>query len=207
MPLDLDGLEVVSWDVDGTLYSLPRLRRTIAYEVLRGVPRLRTLRDMRELMRLQRWRRRMEAARHAGGQLVLDGAAQQEREVVRALERRWYAGLIGRIGARPAALELIAAFAARGLRQVVVSDYDAADKLDALGLGARFPSVFSGERLGWLKPAPALFARVHAELGVSPARWLHIGDRADTDGASAAAIGCRCLILDEHAVPSRRLAG
>src|SRR6187397_1533326 len=99
--MDLDRLQVVSWDVDGTLYSLPRLRWAIARRALAGVVRGGFARNWRELRVLAAWRARMDAVRRADGNLaavLAEAALLEERERVRTLERRWYGEAIARVG-------------------------------------------------------------------------------------------------------------
>ncbi len=209
---DLDRLEVVSWDVDGTLYSLPRLRLAIAATTLRGLVTGRLVRNVRELRELGRWRARMDGVRRAGGSIaaVYGGAdaatVRAQRERVRELEQRWYGDAIARIGPRREVGPLHAALRARGVRQVVLSDYDSDYKLAALGLGGAFDAVYSGEALGWLKPAEELYRQVARELGVAPERWLHIGDRVDRDQRPARAVGCQTLILGRDRLPAGLLS-
>ena len=181
--MDLRDLEVVSWDVDGTLYSRPRMIRAL---VMRGL--VHPIAALRAIGTLERFRREMQRARRRGG--VLPAPVARDR----AVEARWYGPAIARAGVRPGVRELTAHFAARGLRQVVLSDYHADYKLEALGLGGAFERAYAGEALGFLKPAAELFAAVTRALAVPPERILHIGDRADTDGAAVAA-GWRVVIL------------
>ncbi len=85
--------------------------------------------------------------------------------------------------------------AAGDIPQVVLSDYEAAYKLDSLGMADRFASIYVGERLGFVKPSPVGFQRAAADFEISTASFLHIGDQADRDDAGSRAAGCQCLIL------------
>ena len=78
-----------------------------------------------------------------------------------------------------------------GVRLVVLSDYGhTTEKLQALGLEqSLFDWVVSAPELGGLKPAPQLMARVAEQMGVQPNQCLVIGDREDTDGELARAVG------------------
>jgi HAD superfamily hydrolase (TIGR01549 family) len=77
----------------------------------------------------------------------------------------------------------------------VLSDRDAAYKLDALGLQNIFTSVYVGEALGFVKPHPELFKRIASDFEVPTSSILHIGDRSETDERAAQAAGCRSLIF------------
>jgi HAD superfamily hydrolase (TIGR01549 family) len=210
VPLHPDGvqLELVSWDVDGTLYSLPRLRLAIAARVLGGVWAGRLGRDLAELRALSRWRTRMELVRAAGGDVAAACARagearwREQREHVRALERSWYGQAIARVGLRREVGPLHAALRARGVRQIVLSDYDSDYKLAALGLSDAFEAIYSGESLGWLKPSTELYRGLAERLGVAPERWLHIGDRVDRDQEPARALGCQTLLIGRDRPPA-----
>lgn len=194
-PLSDGEIEVVSWDVDGTLYDLRRLVGAVAGLYLRGVFTPRVAANVAEWRRLDAFRTAMDAVRARGGALQ-PGDLPADRAELLALEERWYGPALAGIGPRAEALAWIEHFARAGVRQVVVSDYRCEYKLDRLGLAGRFERVYAGEVEGHLKPSPGLFAAVLADLGVDPARVLHIGDKADRDGASAAPHGCRVYILD-----------
>ncbi len=167
-------IRAVTWDVDGTLYSTRRLRLALMGAGLRALVTLR-LGDVRELLRL--------------------GRPGVRPPALRPIEDRWFAPALRRIGPRPGVRAAIDAVAARGLPQGIVSDYEAAAKLEALGLAGRFAAVIAGERLGERKPSPTPFLAAAALLGVPPEAVLHVGDRDDRDGAGARAAGCRVAIL------------
>lgn len=80
-----------------------------------------------------------------------------------------------------------------GVKTVVLSDYDCVtDKLKALGLDpALFDIVESSIDLGGLKPCKSMLMKVVDRLGVKPEEILIVGDRRDTDGASAHVLGAQ----------------
>lgn len=212
---DWSTVDVLSWDLDGTLYDLGlmkrRLFRRVGGELLRG--RWGALwRDGRLLRRHQAV---MRDVRLAGGDLTGVARPWSDEALQRAI-RAWYVPAIQEAGPAPGVLAAIAAASARGLRQVLVSDYREGGKLEALGIDPRpgagpFDACFAGEVVGALKPSARLFEEVTATLGVVPARLTHIGDRDDTDAVAAVAAGCRALVVgrdfdDFHAL-ARSLAG
>ncbi len=190
----LDGLRVVSWDVDGTLYELPALRRALRRLALaRGLTApLATARAVRALVRT---RRAFEAVRRRGGDLT-GVAAPAERALADAL----VLDAVRAAGLRPGVREALARQRAAGLALVATSDHPAAAKLEALGLGGCFDRVVVGEDLGALKPSPRLLLAACGDL--PPAALLHVGDRPDTDGVAAAAAGCRVRLLGPGPVPA-----
>ena len=69
-------------------------------------------------------------------------------------------------------------------------------KLHALNLEAAFDAVVISDELGAAKPDPVIFYAACAELGVSPAHTVHVGDRLDLDAQGARAAGLRGVWLN-----------
>jgi len=203
-PPDLSAIDVVSWDVDGTLYRLPVLVREVKRLARRRLLSWRFIPALWQLHRLRTFLKEMDVVRRRGGVLE-PGELPADRDVLLRLEEHWYSPALSEVGPWDGVVELLDLFAARGLRQVVASDYEAAHKLEALGLAGRFEALFSGEALGHLKPSPEIFRHMSAELGVPPGRILHLGDRPETDGIAASKAGCRVLIFDRGFVTPREL--
>ncbi len=116
--------------------------------------------------------------------------------------------------ARPASWEVlpgvhaaVAAVAARGLPQAVVSNFDGrlAPLLDGLGLGP-FATVVTSAQVGAAKPDPAPLVAAARALGVPPMALLHVGDSRREDGGAAAAAGVRWLEVDAAIDPAVVLA-
>lgn len=189
----LGGIDGVSWDVDGTLYELPGLMRALRRLALRrGLTA--PVATARDLLGLARRRRAFDATRAAGGVLASPVAADARLDAL-------LLDAVRAAGPRPGVVEALARLRARGLRLLATSDHPAADKLEALGLAGAFEGLVVGEALGALKPSPRLLLAAAERLGMAPARLLHVGDRADADGAAAAAAGCRVLLLGPGPVP------
>ena len=191
-------IRVVSWDVDGTLYSIGRMK----WQLLRLAARRAVcgrLEEFAELQNLARYRASIDRARSKGGALEssLWRNGRPGRRGLLDVERRWHGPAIRRAGPRAGVTELLTTVAARGLLQVVLSDYRARYKLEALGLEDRFDSTYEGECMGYVKPSPVGFQRIASDYGIPVESLLHIGDRADTDRVGSRAAGCRCLILGQ----------
>jgi HAD superfamily hydrolase (TIGR01549 family) len=188
-------IRLVSWDVDGTLYSITRMKWHVTRMLLRETARGRAVLAGKELAALRRYRSRINAARSAGGVLPEFFLEQNCREALLELEKCWYGPAIEKTGMHRGVSNVMSFLAARDIPQVVLSDYEAAYKLDSLGLAGHFASIYVGERMGFVKPSPFGFQRAAAEHEISIARLLHIGDRVDRDDAGARAAGCQCLIF------------
>lgn len=204
----LAGVAAVSFDLDGTLYSTRGFRRRVVGEAARQVVGRGSAAPFADLGTLRRAYRRAEAARRRGGRLdddradnwADDGADDRaddwatSKAARLAAEGRLLLPALRRIGPAPGVLALLEVLRRRVGRVVVVSDYEPEAKLEALGLGGRFDGAYAAEEVGRLKPDPAVFRRALADLRIPPEALLHFGDRAETDGAAAAAAGCGALI-------------
>ncbi len=195
--LDLNTIKLVSWDVDGTLYSVARMRSWLLGLMLRELLVGRGAGIGHDLEALRRHRAAVGAARSRGG-ILAEGLSAPERQMLLTAERRWYGSAIARTGSRPGVSELLDWFAAKQIPQIVISDYEADYKLDALRLRAYFTATYCGDALGFVKPSPRLFERAVADFNIEPRELLHIGDRSDTDEVAALAAGCQCLVLGHN---------
>ncbi len=95
----------------------------------------------------------------------------------------------------PAALQLLRTV---GLRLVVVSNSDGTLEalLEDVGLRGLVDEVIDSAVVGVEKPHPAIWTTVLADLGVPPARAIHVGDLYAVDVAGARAAGLEAVLLD-----------
>ncbi len=190
---ELAGVKAISFDLDGTLYELPAMRRA-----LRGLAlgrALRPRRTYRELRYLLQARAKFKRAREGGGDLAPFPELEAEFAQRAELEARWWIPAIAAVGPRQGLVEVLDALALRDLRLVVCSDHAGEDKLAALGLQGRFEAALSGEALGAIKPDPRVLQAALDRLQLEPSELLHVGDREDTDGEAARALGTRLWIV------------
>ncbi|MDB5964711.1 MAG: Haloacid dehalogenase domain protein hydrolase [Polaromonas sp.] len=207
-PVDWDGIDLVVFDVDGTLYDQRRLRLAMLRQLLADAWRSRSLATIQTL-------RTFRKVREALGDDPVDDFVQQQyaqtalrhgttAEGVRALAGEW-------LEQRPLPFleacryphlpELFAALRTAGKRIAVFSDYPATDKLAALGLHADPVVCATDLHIGRLKPDPLGLLAILRETGVAPERALMVGDREDRDAAAARQAGVRALIRSGQAHP------
>jgi FMN phosphatase YigB (HAD superfamily) len=193
-------IRAVSFDLDGTLYSLARARGPLLWSTF---PRWRTLRvglAVREELRGRRFRTGDDLlateAQLVGERLDISPAAARAAlddifatRLTRVLRR------IGPIDGARAALDEVVA---RGIQLALVSDRGAAlAKLEALGLAdLPWDVVVSADDTGILKPDAEVLMTTAQRLHIAPHELLHVGDRDDADGAAARAAGCAWVIID-----------
>ncbi|WP_407185011.1 HAD family hydrolase [Bradyrhizobium centrosematis] len=200
-PFDWDCVDLVTFDVDGTLYSQSALRCRMLLEL---APHLLYTRNFRTLSIIRSYRRLRE---RFGDEEVSDfepklvsevassvGCSQSSVEAVVAewIEQRPLRHLAG--CRYPGLGELFVALRRSGKIIGILSDYPAHRKLQALGLDADAIVCAGDEGVGRLKPHPHGFKTLIGRMGVSAARAVLIGDRIDRDGLVARRIGAKCLI-------------
>ncbi len=128
------------------------------------------------------------------------GAHELERAMLGAL----------RFGVYPDVPGALAALEARGMRVVVVSNWDAAlpGVLREAGLGeseGKIDGIVTSAQVGAAKPDPRIF-RVALALAGVPAEWaLHVGDSLEHDVAGARAVGVSAVWLNRE--QARRASG
>ncbi len=205
-PVDASArIKAVLFDLDGTLYRQFPVRGLMALELL-TMPAHQPLLAPRRWRALRAYRRAQEQLRSADGRPSLSQtaiAAARTGLPVAEIEqlanewmqkrplkylRRWRA---------PGLDALVSWLAGRGIPMGVLSDYPAAEKLAALGLGAVFsPVLWTGDpEIAAFKPHPRGFLRAAAIWHLPPAEVLVVGDRVDADAAGAAAAGMPCVLI------------
>jgi len=131
-----------------------------------------------------------------GGPLADAGArnALQEVPVERLTE-----ALLAALRFRPfdEVPEVLRAARERGLRLVVVSNWDVSlhDVLEQTGLAPLLDGVLTSAEVGSAKPDGAIFARGLALAGAEPHEAIHVGDSAEHDVAGARAAGIEPLLV------------
>lgn len=97
----------------------------------------------------------------------------------------------------PDAAPLLRRLRARGLRILVVSNFDARvrDVLAALGLLPLIDRVTISSEAGAAKPDPRIFATALAAAALAPEHVLHVGDTAREDLAAARAAGLDVVLV------------
>jgi len=95
----------------------------------------------------------------------------------------------------------LAALRRQGLKLAVISNWDGRLRplLHNLGLAPEFDLIVISAEQGIHKPAPEIFARAVAALGVPAAAALHVGDSAEEDLLGARQAGLQALRLDRAA--------
>jgi phosphoglycolate phosphatase len=198
---DWNAIDLVVFDVDGTLYDQKRLRlkmlrllladawKTRSMDTLRT---LRTFRHVREALGDEENPDFMQAQYARTAQAHAKNKAAIATLTSDWLERRPLPFLAG--CRYPHVKELFAALRQAGKQVAVFSDYPARDKLAALGLEAHPVVTATDPEIGRLKPDPSGLLDILRRTQVPAARTLMIGDRFDRDAEAARRAGVPALI-------------
>jgi len=193
----LKEIKVVSWDVDGTLYDSRALRPAVARRIAGALASGRWKSARLAGKALREHKATDRRVRTSGGEVDAEALAFWNGPLWSAFMDDFMLPALKELGPRPGLVKLLSDIASSGRAQVVVSDFDAERKLQALGVAPFFPRVFSGTRLGVLKPHPRVMSSVLAQLGVAGGAVVHVGDRLDTDDAAARGAGMASVHLGE----------
>jgi len=205
---DWNDIDLVVFDVDGTLYDQRRLRRAMLGQLLRDAWHARSLDTLRTLRTFRQVREALGEEPEADFlRLQYARTAQQHRkseDEVRLLATEWLEQrpLPSLAACRYAHLPaLFDGMRAAGKRIAVFSDYPAVDKLKALGLRAELVVCATDPDIGRLKPDPAGLQSILRQTGVAARRTLMVGDRFDRDAAAAQRAGVHSLIRSRKPHP------
>ncbi len=209
--IDWGGIDLVVFDVDGTLYDAARLRRAMLRHLLEAAWQERSLRTLRVLGTFRQVREAL--AREACTDfLTLQYTRTAARtgcdeRLVRALVQEWMQQRplpLLRACRWPQVQAVLAGLRAAGKPVWALSDYPAADKLQALGLQVDGAVSATDAEIARLKPDPRGLQAILARTGVPASRALMIGDRLDRDAAAAQRAGVPAWILSRRSAPGVR---
>jgi putative hydrolase of the HAD superfamily len=202
------GLKAIVFDVDGTLYELGRVRRSVICRFVKTYV-AQPARGLLAARAILAYRKALETMRAMPADWCNLAEAQLELacaqsgagpEFMRPTVARWVEQEPLRLLAlclRDGVLDLLHEARKRGIRLGVYSDYPAQEKLRALGLEKAFDVVVTAQdpMVRRLKPDPLGLEVVLKRLGVSKQEALYIGDRPEIDGLLASRAHVRCLIV------------
>lgn len=207
-PICWDDIDLVVFDVDGTLYDQRRLRVAMLGLLLADALHTRSLATLRTLRTFRRVRESLgDAPVNAFMEEQYARTALQhgmKAEDVERLATEWLERKpLPMLGAcrYPRVDELFTKLLQWGKQIAVFSDYPASAKLDALGLQASQIVCATDPHIGRLKPDPAGLVAIMRACGASPHRTLMVGDRADRDGEAARRAGTHALIRSARPIP------
>jgi FMN phosphatase YigB (HAD superfamily) len=204
---DWDAIQLVAFDVDGTLYRQRPLRRRITCDLAVHSILNRDLGVIRVLATYRKIRERMADEQVVDFDRALIAETAQATsattDTVRAIVAKWIEQrpLCYLAGCRyPGLLNLFAGLRRNGKAIGILSDYPSKAKLEALGLSADHIVSASDAGVGLLKPHPRGLEVLIAAAGVEPHQTILIGDRPERDGLAARHVGAWALIRSSRPI-------
>lgn len=195
--LDWDEVDLVVFDVDGTLYDQGQVRMGMALDLLKSL-------DVAAAATIFAFRRTREKLGETNDPLFLSRQFELVASKLHMPVERIRSTITEWIEERPlthiaqavvpGAREIFSSLSASGRRIAVFSDYPALHKLAALGLRADLVVSSTDDDVARLKPNPAGLRKILDATGVPARRALMVGDRADRDGAAATSMKVKCLL-------------
>ena len=207
-PIVWSNIDLVVFDMDGTLYNQRRLRTRMALNLLHHAVWARSLKTLTVLRTFRQCREALAEQvptnfvdrQFEDTAMRCDCSVVYVREIVQEwIERRPLAHLAA---CRYSGVEgLFDALRRSGRTIAVYSDYPAVEKLKALALKADFVVSASDGDVRRMKPDPAGLHKILGATGVDAARSLMVGDRFDRDWAVANRVGMPAIIRSSRTDP------
>ena len=199
--VDWQNIDMVVFDVDGTLYDQNKLRFLMAKDLMLSALVGFDLTNLRVLKVFRSLRERLAEEEVENFEPILvqrtAAAVGIPGEQVMSIVHQWILQRPLRYLARcryPAIDRLFAGLRRDGKTIGILSDYPAHDKLKTLGLFADYVVAAGDVGVGRLKPHPRGLEALMEAAGVKPERVLFIGDRNERDGKAACRAGAQQLI-------------
>lgn len=208
---DWEQIELVIFDVDGTLYNQQLLRLYMMLELLKHtvmqldlsifsiIKNYRKIREQvgeDELFDFEQ--HLIHKTSHVTGfdkeKIISTVNIWIEKKPLKYLKCCKYDGLDA----------LFSALKRKGKLIGILSDYRADRKMVALGLNADFIVHAGDKSVNVLKPHPKGLLFLMSEAQVSAKNTLLIGDRNDRDGAAADRASIQCLIKSPKSIDNRQ---
>lgn len=195
-----DQIKGVIFDLDGTLYSQPRLRMMMVKEMVlyyalhpTQIGQLRILYHFRRIRELHEFR----GGNIAKSQYELTAIRLSvKEEYVRKVVEKWIMVEPLKHLAKCKFHDVDLVFArlkTTGKGIAIVSDYPVREKMLSLGLEADVSVCATDPDVDCFKPKPKGLLVAAAKLGLSPQECLVVGDRDEKDGEAARVAGMSFL--------------
>lgn len=197
--MDLNKYDLYVFDVDGTLYFQPKLRKIMVCRLVKYyMTHLNRIYDLLIIKEFRDIREKAESANNLYEATAekLKVSADRVEEVI----KKWiYENPLDAVRESRdiELLDIIGKLQKAGKTVAIWSDYAADDKLSALGLDIEYVYTAEDERVGELKPSPKGLNLIMSDLSIPKDKVLMVGDREVKDGAAAIAAGVDSLILSK----------
>ncbi len=200
-PIHWPAIQVVIFDMDGTLYSQAKLRALMSMRLAMHTLRTRNLETVRVLRAFRTTRRGLsnspdtEFLVEQYRRTAVHCACEPE-EVQEIVEHWMHSKSLSslKVCMFPGVRNLFDGLRQHHKRIAVFSDFPAALKLEVLGLQVDWVVSSEDPDVARLKPNSAGFGKILELSKASSEQCIAIGNRVDHDWAAAKELGIRCLV-------------
>lgn len=201
--VSLDGLQAVIFDVDGTLYSLKKMRIFMAFNLFvffalrpwrwRDLVVLYFFRKNREVL-AKNSSRNVSVAQY---KFCIWGRRPDPKYVERLVKEWIYYRPLRYVPACAYmnVAQWIRMLSKRGVKTAYFSDYPPLEKVKVLKLPGDYYIASSDAAIDVLKPSPRGLLELVSRMNVSIDQCLFVGDTPRKDGIAAEKIGMKFLLL------------
>ncbi len=199
----LDGIQAVIFDVDGTLYSLKKMRFLMALDLF--VFFIFRPWQWNDLVVLYFFRKNKAAlARKSSGDISVTQyelrvwGRRPDPKYVERLVKEWIFDRplrYVRVCMYANVARWIRALSKRGIKIAYFSDYPPLEKVKTLKLPGNYFVASSDREVDALKPSPRGLLEIVSRMGVPIEQCVFVGDALEKDGVAAERIGMRFLLL------------
>ncbi|WP_316810278.1 HAD family hydrolase [Pedobacter heparinus] len=201
-----DELELVVFDVDGTLYGQSKLRKIMLLKLL--LYYMSRPWKCKELLILYHFRKEREKRAGYKGQNLEEEQYQWcakkmniKVDAVKPVVNQWIFNTPNQYLKKciyPGVLDFLAALKTKGIKTAVYSDYNSKLKLAHMQIKVGLEISSTDERINSFKPNPEGLNLILTAMSLTDkTKCLYIGDRYELDGICAARTGVPFLLVNE----------
>jgi|GEM_PF-1071229 len=183
----------ITFDVDGTLYDLPKQKLIFAKHAMWHPKIIGAWQREKQSMRGHKFSNYdEELIQRVASSLKLSNERVAEL-LGKLFKDKWLSTFSSKTPLK-GIKELIIELQSGVLPIGIISDHSSVEKLERMGLSGFWSVNIDCSSLGALKPRSEGIIAAAAQFHCAPEEILHIGDRADTDLAMAESVGAKCLL-------------
>lgn len=205
--ISLNNLELVIFDVDGTLYNQSHLRKKMLFSLMKYF--IFQPWKINELLILYHFRKEREKNKGYRGANINEQQyiwcqqkINQPIAKIKEVINKWiftYPNQFLKDCTYPGIHLLFKSLAERNIRIAIYSDYDSIEKMQSMALNADLYVSSTDANISAFKPNPDGLEFICTELGIrNKSKCLFIGDRIELDGECAKAASMSFLLVNEE---------
>ena len=199
----LNDIKAITFDVDGTLYSVKKLKLLALLSMPHHIKFLKIFSNSRELIRKKNLINKNiefegfnifeQQIKMVANELNISNANAEKK--INKLIYKKLPELLKYISAFSGVDILLKELTKKEIKFGIISDYPSEEKINRLNLNFyNWEFMISGDRENYLKPHKRVFEKAVQLLNIKPENILHVGDREDCDILGAKSAGFKTAL-------------